>query len=79
MMYLSGEGGAKDYQLGWKLINFAAQHENTDAMLALAIATLKYVSGAPTLDEAMQYAERAESAGNPKAKAVREQLEAMKR
>jgi uncharacterized protein len=74
--YLSGDVVPRDPVKGWSLIKRAANGGSTDAQVALAAAALKNVAGAPSLDEAIRWAEMAESAGSPKAKTIREQLEA---
>ncbi len=79
VMCINGDGGAKDPVRGLKLIHASAKRGHPDAQVAAAAATLKQLPNAPALDEAIQFAEGAEAVGRPNAKAIREQLEAMKK
>jgi TPR repeat protein len=76
--YCRGDGVTKDVAKGMGLYRQAANAGNLDADLSLANATLQHISGAPDLDEAIRLAEAAENGGNSKAKAAREQLEALR-
>lgn len=78
-MHLTGTAGLNDVAKGWSLIRESAEAGNPDAQIALAAAALKNIPGAPTLKQAIQLAESAESSGHPNAKPVREQLEARRK
>ena len=73
---LTGDGLPVNHDRGWRLLQKAASDGDIDAEFTLALATLKKIHGAPDLDEAIRQAEAAENGGHPKAKMVREQLEA---
>lgn len=78
-LYLGGDGVPRDVSKGWSYVHRAANGGNLEAQVALAIATLKHLPGAPPLDEALRWAQSAEDAGYTKATPVREQLEALQK
>jgi TPR repeat protein len=74
-----GAGGVpKDIIKGLGLISQAAKAGYVDAEFSMAVAALQHLPGAPDLEEAIRLAEAAEAGGQPKAKTVREQLEALR-
>jgi len=77
-LYCAGDGVAENAEKGLGLIRQAAKAGNVDAEFSLASATLQHLPGAPDLEEAIRLAEAAEGGGHPKAKTVREQLEALR-
>ena len=77
-LYCTGDGVPKDEAKGLGLIRKAAKTGYVDAEFSLAVVTLQHLPGAPELDEAIRFAEAAEAGGHSKAKAVREQLEALR-
>jgi len=77
-LLLAGDGVAQDPARAWALIRKAANEGLVDAQFCAALAALKKIPGAPDLDEALRHAEAAETAGHPKARLVREQLEKLR-
>lgn len=77
-LYCRGNGVPKDTAKGIGLIREAARTGFVDAQFSLAEATLQHLPDAPDLEEAIRMAEAAEAQGHPKAKEVREQLEALR-
>jgi len=74
---LSGESGAQA-ELGMYYLRQAAEFSHREAMLFLAGSFLRELPGAPTLDEALQYALRARNLGSDRAIQLVRKLEALK-
>jgi len=74
-MYYFGTSVAEDRPKGVKLLKQSAAMNNTDAMIFLATLTWNRAEDAPTLDEAIDLATKAENIGNTKATELREKLE----
>ena len=75
LMYYNGENVAKNEAEGIKYLTLAADGNLTSALVFLANLTLNHASGAPSLDQAIEYARQAETNGRAAAGAVREELE----
>jgi hypothetical protein len=78
-LYMLGDGVPKNAEKAWRMLRAASKDGYRDAMYILALSALKGLAGAPSLEEAIQLAESAEAIGHPKAKLVREQLEAKRK
>ena len=78
-LHMLGDGVPKNTEKAWKMLRAASKDGYRDAMYTLALSTLKGLAGAPSLEEAIQLAESAEARDHPKAKQLREQLEAMRK
>ncbi len=76
-IYTRGQGVAKDPTAAWDHMLKAAKRGNTNAMISLALSTVRRVPGAPSLEMSLKLAEKADACGNPKAKKILEQLEAL--
>lgn len=74
-MYYFGTHVTKDEAKAMQLLRTAAAGNNADALFFLATMTYKSLPQAPTLAEALNYAERAEAGGLAKATVLREALE----
>ena len=74
-MCFFGTNVAQDRTKAWVHLRRAASLADAEALYFLAAATYTNVPGAPSLDEAIRFAEQAETGGHPKATALREKLE----
>ena len=79
VMYYNGEQVPKNEAEGVKYLEAAAQANLTRALVFLANLTFHHATAAPSLDLAIQYAQRAESNGNAEAGNLREALEKRRR
>lgn len=75
-LLISGDGVPRNVEAAWALIRGAAKRGYLEAQYNLAISTLTEIEGAPSISEAIDWAEKAEAAGHPKAGEVRRKLEA---
>lgn len=73
-----GQHMPKDVPQAIVYLRKAAEGKNRDALYFLAGMTATHAEGAPTLDEAIRFAQAAEGLGHPKAAVVRERLERMR-
>jgi len=73
--HAEGRGVEKDIARAISLYQEAAQTHYPPALLNLAEMTLQDTEGAPSLEEAIDLARRAETLGHEEASAVREALE----
>jgi hypothetical protein len=78
-IYFFGTNVTQDHAKAWRLLRSAAEGGNAEALYFLAAATFNRIPDAPTLDEAIRFAEQAESAGHTKAGSLREKLEKRRR
>lgn len=74
-MYHFGTNVAKDHTKSFSLMRDAARMRYAKAMYFLAATTFNREAGAPAMDEAIRFAEMAESMGVPDATKLRERLE----
>ncbi|MFT3870334.1 MAG: tetratricopeptide repeat protein [Nibricoccus sp.] len=74
-LYFTGSNIELDQDKALKFMRKAAEQNHFEALYFLAKATCDNVQGAPSLDEAILFANQAEVCGLEKAKALREQLE----
>lgn len=74
-IYFFGTKTAKDRNKAIKFLQQSANQNNSDAQYFLAGLTWNKESDAPTLDQAISLAQRAENLGNPHAAGLREKLE----
>jgi TPR repeat protein len=74
-IYFFGTKIAQDRGKALRFLQQSANENNADAQYFLAGMTLNKNPGAPTLDEAISLAQRAENLGHPEAAALREKLE----
>ncbi|MBE2216165.1 MAG: sel1 repeat family protein, partial [Opitutaceae bacterium] len=72
---VAGQGVPKDVATGLRNFHQAAQLGHANAKYMLAVATLKNLPGAPTLDEAARLLEEAEAGGFAKAAELRATVE----
>ncbi len=75
MMYLNGTNVPKDEAKGIAFLKVAAEANHTEALYVLAVLTYEKRPGAPSLDQAIDFAQRAETNGHAKGAALRETLE----
>ncbi len=78
-IYFFGTNVTQDRAKAWRLLRSAAEGGNAEALYFLAATTFNRIPDSPTLDEAIRYAEEAESAGHTKAGSLREKLEKRRR
>jgi TPR repeat protein len=74
-IYFFGTKIAKDRDKAFKFLQQSANQNNSDAQYFLAGLTWNKEAGAPTLDQAISLAQRAENLGHPNAAGLREKLE----
>lgn len=74
-LYYFGTDVPKDEKKALTYFHAAADRNHTDAMFFLAALTFNRAEGAPPLDEAVRFAEQAETFGHPKAADLRAKLE----
>jgi TPR repeat protein len=74
-MYHFGTNVAKNHTKSFSLMRDAAHMRYPMAMYFLAATTFNHEAGAPTLEEAIQFATMAENMGVPDAPSLREKLE----
>jgi len=74
-LYFFGTNVEKDEAHALQLMRTAAELNHAGALYFLAGATINRVPGAPSLDEAIRFAQQAETGGFEKARALREKLE----
>jgi len=79
VMYYNGQNVPKNEAEGVKYLASAAESNLTRALVFLANLTLHRSPAAPPLDQAIQYAQRAEANGNSEAGVVRDALEKRRR
>ncbi|BET66572.1 hypothetical protein ASA1KI_14900 [Opitutales bacterium ASA1] len=78
-MYIAGNGVERDTTKAWTMLRKAADSGYNEARVNVAISSLQGREGAPDLETALRYAEAAERDGHPRAKEVRERLEAKRK
>jgi TPR repeat protein len=78
-LYYFGQGVPVDRTKAGNYLRYAASRSFPDALYFLAVQTYKNETGAPELDEAIQFAISAEAMGFPNAALVREKLEQRRR
>lgn len=74
-IYYHGTGAPKDEAKGLSYFLTGAKLNNRDALYYLAALSFNGATGAPSLDEAVQYARQAEALGHAKAGEIRAKLE----
>jgi len=74
-MYYFGTHVEKDELKGVQFMRAAAAMNHSEALFFLAALTYNRATGAPALDQAIQYAQQAEAVGHPNAPLLREKLE----
>ena len=74
-LYFFGTYIEKDQAQALRLMRNAAERNLPEALIFLAGTTYNHVPGAPSIDEAIRFAQQAEANGDGKAKSIREKLE----
>ena len=74
-MYYFGTNVEKNETKALRFMRDAAEGNQLDALLFLATLTFNRANGAPALDEAIRFAQQAETGGLDKARVLREKLE----
>ncbi|MBL9215489.1 MAG: sel1 repeat family protein [Opitutaceae bacterium] len=74
-LYYHGQYVDKDEREALRYLRHAADLNHPGAQIFLATLTFNEAPGAPTLEQAIQYAQQAENNGHPQAIKVREKLE----
>lgn len=63
-LYHSGQGGPQDIDEAYRLFRRAAENDYLPALFGLALAAYQELPGAPTLEEGLEFAKRAEERGH---------------